>query len=64
MINGLLEVVNEGGACHQCYMVYRLMFGCNGRGITSTNLFLNTSSLGEIYGDIVEEQISLDIVND
>ena len=37
------------------------MFGCNGRGITSTNLFLNTSSLGEIYGDIVEEQISLDV---
>ena len=40
------------------------MFGCNGCGITSTKLFLNISLLGEIYGEIVEEQISLDIVND
>ena len=23
MINGLLEEVNEGGGCHQCYRVYR-----------------------------------------
>ena len=61
----MVVVISATGSIDMTRLVQRrLMFGCNGRGITSTNLFLNTSLLGEIYGDIVEEQISLDIVND
>ena len=58
----MVLVISATGSIGMTRLIQRgLMFGCNGRGITSTNLFLNTSSLGEIYGDIVEEQISLDV---
>ena len=61
----MVVVISATGSIDMTRLIKRgLMFGCNGPGITSTNLFLNTSSLGKIYGDIEEEQISLDIVND
>ena len=61
----MVLVISATGSIDMTRLIQRgLMFGCNGRGITSTNLLLNTSLSGEIYGDIVEEQISLDIVND
>ncbi len=61
----MVLVISATGSIDMTWLILRgLMFGCNGRGIRSTNLFLNTSSLGAIYGDIVEEQISLDVVHD
>ena len=59
----MVLVISATGSIDMTRLIEGVNVGCNGLGITSTNLFLKISLLCEILGDIVEEQISLDIVN-